>query len=554
MNVRLALRTLAMVIAVAGVVDPVATVSRPTRQPLTIAILDSSSDGAYAVAARVKSGVSNLYDTTVRLHPVWTAASPCPVDGACVVMSEGVAPRRISTRGPLSAVRISPSRTPTVAIKSGVAATTLDPDARGVISVELETKDPSPLVRVFDESLVVGQSTTGRIEWTPVGRGVRQLRIATLDDEAYVAVEVTPQRHKVLFYEPRPTWMGTFVRRALEVDPRFALQTRARVANAISVSTGNVPLDTVSLEREDPRVVVVSALDQLTANEVAALDAFMTRRGGSVVALLDVVPGGPGRALLPVTFRERREAQPVAVAQLKGSEFVTMTGLDAGTTALASVGDAAVIASRAVGNGRIVASGASDAWRFRGDGTFNAHWQSLIADAADAAGDALSIVLNSHLARLQESVRVNVEWRPLRPIDATIDARATLTCGNTAQPIRLWPDGAPGRFAGELDARTEGPCRVSATLNNVSASTPLLVRDVRTARAPDTDLATAITAHGGTVVNSGDEETLITMLRGSASPRDMSTRVHPMRSPLWIIPFAACLGGEWWLRRRGGHS
>jgi class 3 adenylate cyclase len=27
---------------------------------------------------------------------------------------------------------------------------------------------------------------------------------------------------------------------------------------------------------------------------------------------------------------------------------------------------------------------------------------------------------------------------------------------------------------------------------------------------------------------------------------------HPLQSPWWILPFALCLSGEWWLRRRDG--
>jgi hypothetical protein len=295
-------------------------------------------------------------------------------------------------------------------------------------------------------------------------------------------------------------------------------------------------------------------VEQLTADEVATLEQFVTRRGGSVVALLDRPPTGAIRRLLPFSISERRESQPVQAGPLKMSDFLTITSADSLSMPLVSAGNDAVIVSTPIGNGRVIVSGASDAWRHRQDNAFNAFWQSLIADAADATGDALVVTLDKQLARPHERVRMDAEWRPLRGIGNTIDARAALVCAKTSQPIRLWPNGAPGRFDGELVAPESGECRVAVTLNNATGSAPLLVRDVPTvAAATGDELSTAIKAHGGTAVNAGDEATLIAALRRSASPRDISTQIHPTRSPLWIVPFAAFLGGEWLLRRRGGR-
>src|SRR6185503_4405090 len=43
---------------------------------------------------------------------------------------------------------------------------------------------------------------------------------------ATAAVEVREQRWTILVYDGRPSWTSTFVRRALESDPRFALTSR----------------------------------------------------------------------------------------------------------------------------------------------------------------------------------------------------------------------------------------------------------------------------------------------------------------------------------------
>jgi hypothetical protein len=555
MMTRFALRLAAIAIAVAGVIDPVMTVSRQAPQPLTITVLDSPGDEAYRAAAELQSRVADLFETRIRSQVAATDASPCPSAGACVVVADGnTAPRRLTSNGPLGAIRI-PAGRPAVAIERVEMASVVDPGARGAIDVILDRNDAgrSTNVRVFDGTVPVGESTTGHVEWTPIATGLRELRIATPDDEVHAAVEIRSVQYRIFFYEPRPMWSGTFVRRALEADARFRVRARAAIGRNVMTATEDATLDAVTLERTDPHVVVVSAPEQLSARDVAVLEQFMTERGGTVVALLDQRLAGASLRLLPLSVTEKREAQPLAIGPLKSSEFLTFAA-DAVTRVLAMAGDAPVIVSRPAGNGRLVASGASDAWRFRDEGAaFASFWQALVADAAAAAGESMSVALDKRLAKPHERVRVAVDWRPLRGVPAAAEARAVLSCGNSAHPIRLWPDATRGRFEGELVASTPGECRVTATVNGHSGSAPLLVRDGPTTfDRREGALTASIAANGGTVVDAGDESTLVTLLRRSASPSDISTRAHPLRSSWWIIPFAASLGGEWWMRRRGG--
>ena len=73
----------------------------------------------------------------------------------------------------------------------------------------------------------------------PVGEGVRELRVRAGSDEVRIAVDVRPIRTRVLFYEPRPSWAATFVRRALEEDRRFDVHARSALGTAVAVSTGD---------------------------------------------------------------------------------------------------------------------------------------------------------------------------------------------------------------------------------------------------------------------------------------------------------------------------
>jgi hypothetical protein len=58
-----------------------------------------------------------------------------------------------------------------------------------------------------------------------------------------------------------------------------------------------------------------------------------------------------------------------------------------------------------------------------------------------------------------------------------------------------------------------------------------------------------VEARGGVLVTP---DRLVQHLRASVRPVDTRRARHPLRSAWWILPFAACLGGEWFLRRRRG--
>ena len=66
------------------------------------------------------------------------------------------------------------------------------------------------------------------------------MRIAPCD-AADVLIDVREQRWAILFYDPRPSWMSTFVRRAIARDPRFAVTSRVVTSRNISTDAGQPP-------------------------------------------------------------------------------------------------------------------------------------------------------------------------------------------------------------------------------------------------------------------------------------------------------------------------
>jgi len=53
--------------------------------------------------------------------------------------------------------------------------------------------------------------------------------------------EVRQTRWAVLFYDPQPSWMSTFVRRAIEHDPRFVVTSRVVTSRNVSTDAGTPP-------------------------------------------------------------------------------------------------------------------------------------------------------------------------------------------------------------------------------------------------------------------------------------------------------------------------
>ena len=143
------------------------------------------------------------------------------------------------------------------------------------------------------------------------------------------------------------------------------------------------------------------------------------------------------------------------------------------------------------------------------------------------------------------------------PAPERMTVRAQQSCEDgSVTTIRLWPGGQPREFTGSVRATSPSKCVVDAAIiqpERLEAKTSLLVAtDVSPVTAPKGAFGSAIRAHGGMVAVEGGEQLLVDRVREQLPPQPSVHETYPMRSPWWIVPFAACLGGEWWLRRRRG--
>ena len=132
------------------------------------------------------------------------------------------------------------------------------------------------------------------------------------------------------------------------------------------------------------------------------------------------------------------------------------------------------------------------------------------------------------------------------PVRASIDGR----------PIRLWPEAESGVFRGSFTARdTDGRSTVVAQVDGAtSSSTSRSVIVSAGARHPLPDTTAPLSllsaSRQGTDVTPDQIGTLEQFVRRTVIPSPAIVTRRPMRSPWWMIPFAACLSVEWYLRRR----
>jgi hypothetical protein len=581
MTAPIVLRAVAVLIAVVGAIDPAWTRMAPIEHPISVRIIDSPTlhmtapisrrVAALAAAERVRAGLSEHTDVRVVSS---SRASICPGIGICLVIGDGPVSRPMTSGAVVAgAVDVSTPVSPNVAI-AGIESPARAPLAgASMLRVQLRGVGMRGTSRidVEDDQVVVGSAThdwsdgatdvVTDVSWIPVAPGLRRLAVSvesseteqeSLDNIGDVGVEVNAESWPILIDEPEVTWTGTFLRRALEADARFAVRSRARLAPGLTMSRGG-PLTDEALEAA--RAVVATAPDSLSVAEVDLLERYVRQRGGSLVLPLDRRPGGPIGRLVPPVLEERRDAEPHRIGSLLASEVVTFRS-GPGIVVLESLEGRPVIVARAMGRGRVIVSGALDAWRYRGGDRFARFWTSVVADAALAAPPAIDVQLASALVVPHQEVPFTVSRHSLSPLEGEVTARAVMRCGETHETVRLWPAAQPGHFSGVVTAPASGGCDIEASIDGIDArraSARVTVGDGLHLLTPGpATLASAIAAHGAPVVSAGHESELVARVR-ERLPRDQAPRdTYPMRSPWWLVPFVGCLSGEWWLRRRRG--
>lgn len=566
-----ALRAVAIVIAIAAVIDPVFTVERTRPTPLVLINLSQSGPRHVLNGLRHIGADVVLRDGGDRL--------PCAADERCVVVADGSRDANVPADIEAPIALVTPLRTDgaNIAIESAAASTDHHGAASGAIRVAIRGDGVTgrrTTVRVLDAGAVIGttsiewKSDAARsieVPWWPIATGARVLRVEAttdggdaiaFDDAVDLPVTIGDRKVPVLVFDPRPSWSSTFVRRALEDDPRFTVDHRARVAPALTAGTAAGRLDPATLDVMP--LVIIGAPDALSAAEVDLLDQYVRNRGGSLILLPERAPSGAAARLFDGEWSEQLVAQPETAGPLRAGELLRPRGMGFGAAAIVPL----VIATPR-GQGRIVISGAMDAWRHRAaDDGFDRFWTSVAAESA-ALGRNLRIDVDERFATPGSRARFTVRYRALT-MPEKIEASAISRCGlpsqfasatqvASADHVRLWPAGTFGVFQGELPIANNAACSLEVEVNGAVATSHVAVaaRPAHGVAATLAKLERAARLSGGVVTDEDNLEPIREWNRASL-PVNEASPMRPMHSAWWLLPFAACLSAEWWLRRRNG--
>lgn len=440
MAVTTSLRAAAVAIAIAGVVDPSLSATRSVKPDVSLVASARLPDPALVgrVAAdlesrfRVFRGASLGAGATVLVGDSWTGTGLTEREGGHGARAFAVAPE---PRAPFISITAADmpdsghlqSRIP-ITIRARAAA------ARGRTATFTLTRNGVAIDRVTRAIETDDEGVAVELGFVATATGVADLSVEANVPGAQpgphvvdVTVEVGSARWTVLTFDRRPSWMSTFVRRALEGDPRFVVTSRVVTSRGAAATAGQPPESLAALPVLDPfQAVIVGAPEALTAADVAGLEVFMRQRGGTVILLVDEAVASP--ALRTLSGIERWTA--ASRAEPAGAPPASETFSPAAVPPWAEVAGHATW-TMPFGRGRLVVSGQMDAWRYRDRdaAAFDTYWRRAIAGAAAAAKRA---------------------ERPAPPLAVAAQRRAPHEDDRAL--IRAWTASRQGRVVAERDA------------------------------------------------------------------------------------------------------
>ncbi len=561
-------RITAILIAVLAVVDPAWVVARAVPTRVAIQTTSGASD---ADVVRVRGALADAFTIDADATPM-TAARVVVGRDLPTEFGDGptfiVVPDAAADAPEIHLVGVSDE----VALNavSRVSATIEVPASTAARSVNVTlVADGIP---VDEQTRVVEPGTTAvtaDLLYAPSRTGLARLRVtATLGDGPEVAVdsatEVVARALRILVYDARPSWAGTFIRRALEDDPRFDVVVRAITSRGVAAEAGAPP---ATIDRAgdlaDFDLIVVSTPEVLTVAAAAALESYLREREGAVV----LVPGDDGAAVLSrltgvPTWSEERRPDLERVESPSGvwtaSEF-----LWPGTWPSGAEGVAGCLTPRRcavwrvpMGGGRVIVSSALDGWRTRTAETsgYASFWRSVVGDEAAATPRPLDVLLGSRFATVGANAVATIDV-----LGAAVPRAEWQSTDGAVMPVRLWPD-ASGRYRTQFRA-PDVPGRYRLVVNTDGARTAeataeFLVVEPGDSYTPGPASERALSAYassrGGALVSMGEIDSLPTLVDAAVPSQPVATPTRPMRSPWWVVPFAGLLSVEWWSRRRRG--
>ncbi len=573
-RLRLLLRSFAIGIAVLGLLDPSCASRQPSSATVAVVVDDPGRDSA--LAQRVVERLADRHlviphpfpDADATILVGTTPPGPGVVGtGALLVVRPSLALTQVGLlRVPVRAApgaQVSVDGTLQVAGAVGDTLIVLlreQGQLRDRIAIPVASADTTIEARVV--ALPLG-SSSARLEWeahlaSNPTQGLRRATVVTLD----------AQRTPLLLWAPQPSWLPRFVQQALEGDPQIDLAVSTGTSNGIRTAWGTPPraLDAPGALSPYPLILVTSPA-LLTDREVGALERHARTTGADIVFLPEEVAGGPWERLVGRP-RWQRDSSRVASVRfvdvpdhaLVGTLLTWPSPLPFGAVALASSDSAAapVAWQLPLGPGAAVTIGVLDAWRYRARDRsgFQGFWPHFVRGRLAAAVPPFHLAMPTSVVAPGETLRLDVTVRsaPLETArEVTVPEAHWLGADGAPQRLPLIPIGS-GAYQARWLGQAPGEGRVVVTVGGASDSLFFSVTPNAPPRYdPAAPLLEAwIAALDGALLQGEHLDDLPSLLAARLAPGPGSSRWYPMHSAWWLLPFAAALSAEWWLRRRRG--
>ena len=574
-----ALRAVALLIAVVAVIDPALTRAAQDR-PTVVVLHASGSDRNLAL------------DVVAALQPTFDVSRADVPAAAAYVVAGANLPEGWRPPTEARVFAVTPAAgAPAVKILRLAAPAGVSVDSIAPIDVELlvdGTGDREVTVSLIADGVRLSQAPhrlTGSdtrlrapLSFVPSQPGIVRLRIeATMTGRepavADRALEVNSRVWQVLAFDGRPSYAATFVRRALESDPRFKVATRVLTSSLA---------EPASLAAFD--LIIVGATEAFDDLDASSLQRYLRERHGAVVLLPETTEGALlSRLTGQSTWQEDRRLEPVTVTPLAAAspggsevwtaaEFLWPARWPPLAETLATITQPSqasaprpAVWQMPVGGGRLAVSSAIDGWRSRAGASagFSAFWRATAAALAQGTPPAIDVVMPRRLLTPGQWGEVSVGMfaggEPAARVKGPL-------AGESA--VRLWPVASPGtgrEWSGTFRA-PEAPGRYRLEVDGGAGGSGvaefLIVAEdgvgghdapVPPALEHDGLSALAASAHRGTVVPADQLPRLPAQISQAVTQGQAREAWHPMRSLWWLMPFTLCAAGEWWLRRHRGE-
>lgn len=594
----------------AGALDE--TIKRSSGMPLSAVVL--ATDGASNVPSDLAAVLRELRARDIPVFTVGVGNTSRPMDAELTRVNM---PRRVLVGSRLNIEMI------------------VGLSGYGETKVLLAVREDGRAIKTEEVNLRGNDTQAVNLEITPTTPGIHRytVEVTPLDGELTVEnnkqdslVEVIEGPLRILHVEGEPRWELGKIRESIQPNEKnvtlVALQRtgenkfyRQGVGNQTELASG---FPKTEEELFSYHALMIGSVEAgfFTADELRNIEAFVSRRGGGLLALGgrlafdggkykgttidDLLPvsltggavddsnsfspvfkpvlTGAGQAHPITRLNEDRganqkawnEMPPISVSQV-------LTNVKPGASVLLEArrieGPAQVaplLVQQRYGRGQTLALTAADTWRWRMkmDSKNNAHetfWRQMLRYLVSGTPQQVEIGSEKEVYALDDKINIVADIRDKRfnPVpDAHATARVTKPSGAVVDvPLTFTTLNSVNTYAGEFKADELGQHRIelvgtSVTLGTLNAKSNTLVSDLNRefySAAQNSDLLKRIAAEtGGKYYTAAEAQSLLDDLIYRQTPYSERVTKDLWDMPVNFMLIIGLLAAEWFLRKREG--